>query len=253
MALAAGVAALVIVVLIAGVVLVGRSGSNGGSGGLERASTAPPLGSVGTTPSTTPATIGVGNCGVIPDVTPLPGPDDPDLLVSPAFVDQMDVSALERTYGQLIPEQTVYAESVDQAVEGLDHPSLEETRAELVADGYRGAALRTWRSRQGDSVAVLNYAVADAAGAQRLTRLLLVHACRYSSPIEASTTVPGALVFFDRPPLQPDGPVRARFVADVGNTEVNVTLCTCEPGDEALAAAEEWTKSLVQSLQAGRT
>jgi hypothetical protein len=241
------------VLLIGAVTLVGRKATDtAGTDASGSQSTAPPLGAIGTVPDRTPTTIGVGNCGPIPDVTPLPGPDDPDLLISPAFVSDMDVSALEHTYGPLTPELTVFPQSVDEAVDGLDHPSLEETRAELLADGYRGTALRRWRSQRGDSVAVLNYAVADAAGAQRLTRLLLIHACSHSSPIAESTTVPGALVFFDTAPGDPNGMPRARFVADIGNTEVNVTLCTCRPGDEALATAELWVKRLVQSLQAGR-
>jgi hypothetical protein len=241
----------VLALLVASVTLLGRTTTTADGGASGSQSTAPPLGALGTVPDRTPTTIGVGPCGPIPDVTPLPGPDDPDLLVSPDFISQMDVSALERTYGPLVPETTTFPTSVDEAVEGLDHPSLEETRAELLADGYRGAALRIWRSQHGDTVAVLNYAVADAAGAQRLTRLLLVHACTHSSAIEESKVVPGALVFFDTPPGDPNGMPRARFVADVGNTEVNVTLCTCRPGDEALATAELWVRRLVQSLQAG--
>ena len=235
---------MVLVVGVTAVLLLGKT-SNPSVATTDRSGLASP----GTTAPR--ATRPQGPCGVVPSVTALPGPSDSDLMVSPGYVESLDVSGLERFFGPMTPTgdgiATYFAKSTD-VMRVLRTSDAEARQAELDRDGFRGAAWRTWSSQGGDYISVFLQAFGDPTAAEHYADHHLTQDCVDSSPMRGSTVVPGAVAYMNR---NPKGNPQVQLIGVVGDTEVNVTICACRPADESLATAEAWLRNLTQSLPSG--
>jgi hypothetical protein len=184
-----------------------------------------------------------GPCGPIPQLQANAGPADPTALISPAGFEALPLDALRRTYGELMIGFTEYSSSVDDILDTIPTDQRSARRQVLLDTGFLGDARVTHHSTEGDRFTILTVALRDTDAALDYAQFHLAQACEVSSVMEPSEVVPGGVVFYTSDPET--GRPMARLVAVVGNTEVNVTLCTCHPDSDAMGTAEALARDII--------
>jgi hypothetical protein len=231
--LGVGALAVVVVIAVAGPSLLARSRDSGVGAGPSRGLVEPPAGEG----------VESGPCGLIPELGARPGPTDPMELISPARFGTLPVEALSDNYGDLAPGTVEYSDSPAELLASIPDEHVAGRSRELRESGFLGLARVEDRSLAGDRFTTLHVALADPQAALEYAQAHLAQACDWSSTMWASERVPGAVVFTNTDPV--NGRPQARLVAVAGNTEINLTICTCHPDRDAIDVVQTWALEIL--------
>jgi hypothetical protein len=240
----AGALAVLVVIALLAVNLVGTTANRP----VDRASSsATDLSSGGPGAEGSSARATSGPCGGIPELAPYAGPSDPGQLISPATFESLPTEALSEAFPDLAPGSAHYSNSIEDVVASLPDDQAAVRRQALRDAGFIGGAWISHRSLEGDQMTIGVVALRDTGAALDYGQIHLAQACQDSSKMSPSEMVPGAVVFFNTDP--DNGRPQARLVVVAGNTEINLTLCTCHPDTGTLATAESWAADILELNQ----